>query len=121
MTTRAARRKEETERLKVEERQKLVDHAAGGLRLTPGAQARIGARMKAKQRSIVAPPESEKVRKEAMATFRAANSGVPADVQLGLEMLATLADQGNPFAARLWEFEVKRLGLWVERKLFLPT
>lgn len=114
MTTRAARRAADTQRIIAEERQKVVDHAAGGLRLTPGAVARIEQR----GRSRIRKPESDRERLGVMAGLRAANTTIPADVQLALETLNTLADEGNFMAAILFESEAKRLGLWVERKLF---
>ena len=47
-------------------------------------------------------------------------SGLPGDVLLTLESLRALAEQGNRVATQLYERECKRLGLWYEKKLFLP-
>jgi len=41
-------------------------------------------------------------------------------VLLALESLNTLADEGNFFAALLFESEAKRMGLWVDRKIWTP-
>lgn len=47
-------------------------------------------------------------------------NGLPGDVLLALESLRMLADQGNRMATLLYEKECKRLGLWYEKKLFMP-
>jgi hypothetical protein len=120
MTSRAARRKH-AEEVARRERDLLVQHAEGGLRLTPGAQERIGRRLRAGHRSVVAAPESETQRRATIAGLRAASTRLQPDQLLALEALNTLADQGNLVAALIFESESKRLGVWEDKLISLPT
>jgi hypothetical protein len=81
------------------------------LTLTPEFRAQMESR--ARQR-LQPPPVGTRDRGEWDRTI----SGIPGDVLFTLENLRFLADQGNRVAAWLWEREVKRLGLWYDRKLF---
>lgn len=80
------------------------------LRLTPTFRARL----EGNQRMKLQPPDGSKT------DFDRRISGLPGDVLLALESLRALAEQGNRVAARLYEHETKRLGLWYDKKIWLP-
>lgn len=120
MTTRSAQRKREQEAAAAEV-QRVREHGQQGLRLTPGAQARIGERLKTRQRTIVSPPRDEQHRREVIAAARRSHPDLDPVTFLSLEALRQLAEEGNRFAALLFESECRRLGLWYERKLWTPA
>jgi hypothetical protein len=80
------------------------------LTLTPEFRAQMESRMKLR----LQPPTDLAQITEWDRTI----GGLPGDVLLTLEAMRHLADQGNVVAARLWEYECKRLGLWYDRRLF---
>jgi hypothetical protein len=45
-------------------------------------------------------------------------SGMSGEILFALESLRLLAEQGNKVAARLYERETKRLGLWYDQKIW---
>lgn len=67
------------------------------------------------QRIRLAPPDGSQ-----RLDFDRRIAGLDGEMLFALEAMRMLADQGNRFAAVLYEREAKRLGLWVDRKLFLP-
>lgn len=87
-----------------------------GLQLTPEAVERI----KRKGRSRIRKPANPREAQEWMDAARRARPGIPGDVLLPLNALRQLADEGNRVAAILFESECKRLGIWVERRLWTP-
>jgi hypothetical protein len=79
------------------------------LRLTEAFRKRL----EGNQRMKLQPPEG-RVRGE----FDRRISGLPGDVLLALESMRALAEQGNKLAAKVYEYETKRLGLWYDKKQF---
>lgn len=82
-----------------------------GMRLTDTFRKRI----EGNQRLRLQPPEGTD-----RGDFDRRISGLPGDVLLALESLRALAEQGNDVAKHLYESETKRLGLWYEKKIWLP-
>jgi len=81
-----------------------------GLTLTPEFRARMESRMKLRLQAPTSPHDLE--------PWSRRISGLPGDVFLTLAALQDLAESGNRIAAQMWESECKRLGIWVDRKLF---
>jgi len=81
-----------------------------GFVLTEAFRKRVEGNLRLK----LQPPEGK------AADFDRRIAGLPGDVLLALESMRALAEQGNRLAAKVYEYETKRLGLWYEKKLYLP-
>lgn len=86
------------------------EEAPRPLKLTPEFRARLESNLRLK----LQPPASL----SEVGAWDRRISGLPGDVLLTLEAIRLLGEQGNRTAMRLWEREVKRLGLWYDVKVW---